>query len=102
ARKGRNGGNRGPVERDHPDHQARYPARPFTSAERAACHPGRQAPRHSGELRSPRFLGRCRRQPRIVINQWLRQYNHIHPHQALNMRPPVPETLVRNGTEPGG
>ena len=29
---------------------------------------------------------------------WLKQYNHIWPHQALNMRPPVPETLLRNGT----
>ena len=37
-------------------------------------------------------------QARIVINQWLKQYNHIRPHQALNMRPPVPETLHRNGT----
>ena len=25
-------------------------------------------------------------------------YNHIRPHQALNMRPPVPETLLKNGT----
>ena len=39
------------------------------------------------------------KQAQIVINQWLRQYNHIRPHQALNRRPPVPETLVRNGTE---
>ena len=31
------------------------------------------------------------KQAQIVINQWLRQYNHIRPHQALNMRPPVPE-----------
>lgn len=37
-------------------------------------------------------------QARTVINQWLTQYNHIRPHQALNMRPPVPETLLRNGT----
>ena len=38
----------------------------------------------------------------ISINQWLRKYNHIRPHQALNMRPPVPETLIRNGPEIGG
>ena len=25
---------------------------------------------------------------------WLRQYNHTRRHQALNMRPPVPETLL--------
>ena len=42
------------------------------------------------------------KQAQIVIDQWLRQYNHIRPHQALNMRPPVPETLVRNGSELGG
>jgi len=33
------------------------------------------------------------KEAQIVINQWLRQYNHVRPHQALNMRPPVPETL---------
>ncbi|WP_425442903.1 integrase core domain-containing protein [Roseovarius confluentis] len=33
----------------------------------------------------------------MVINGWLKQYNHTRPHQALNMRPPVPETLRRNG-----
>ncbi len=38
------------------------------------------------------------KQAQIVINQWLRQYNHIRPHQALNMRPPAPETL--NKTDP--
>jgi len=38
------------------------------------------------------------RQAQIVIETWLKQYNHIRPHQALNMRPPVPETLPGNGT----
>ncbi|MCP4780789.1 MAG: transposase [Hyphomicrobium sp.] len=37
------------------------------------------------------------KQAQIVINQWLRQYNHVRPHQALNMRPQVPETLLRSG-----
>ena len=37
-------------------------------------------------------------QAQAVINQWLRQYNHIRPHQALGMRPPVPETLSKIGT----
>ena len=37
------------------------------------------------------------KQAQTVINQWLKQYNHIRPHQALNMRPPVPETLSGNG-----
>ncbi len=32
-------------------------------------------------------------QARTVIAKWLKQYNHIRPHQALNMRPPVPETM---------
>ena len=36
-------------------------------------------------------------QARIVINQWLKQYNHTRPHQALGMRPPVPETLHQSG-----
>jgi len=40
----------------------------------------------------------CIDQARTVINQWLRQYNYVRPHQALNMRPPVPETLIRIGT----
>ena len=31
-------------------------------------------------------------QAQIVINHWLKPINHIRPHQALNMRPPVPET----------
>ena len=46
------------------------------------------------------------RQAQTVINQWLRQYNHVRPHHALGMRPPVPETILVNhqitGTEKGG
>jgi len=38
------------------------------------------------------------KQANIVIEAWLKQYNHIRPHQALNMRPPVPETLSESGT----
>ncbi|MGI9481366.1 MAG: IS3 family transposase [Hyphomicrobiales bacterium] len=38
------------------------------------------------------------KQAQIVINTWLKQYNQIRPHQALNMRPPVPETLSKSGT----
>jgi transposase InsO family protein len=33
-------------------------------------------------------------QAQTVINTWLKQYNHVRPHQALGMRPPVPETLL--------
>ena len=35
-------------------------------------------------------------QAQIIINQWLRQYNHIRPHQAIAMLPLVPETIYRN------
>lgn len=46
------------------------------------------------------------RQAQTVINQWLRQYNHIRPHHALGMRPPIPETILVNrqitGTGQGG
>jgi len=34
------------------------------------------------------------RQAQVVINTWLRQYNHTRPHHALGMRPPVPETIL--------
>jgi putative transposase len=34
-------------------------------------------------------------QAHVVINTWLRQYNHIRPHHALGMRPPVPETTLK-------
>jgi len=41
-----------------------------------------------------------------AINVWLRQYNQNRPHHSLNMRPPVPETLLEKpqitGTETGG
>ena len=36
-------------------------------------------------------------QARTVIGIWLKQYNCIRPHQALGMRPPVPETLQEIG-----
>ena len=46
------------------------------------------------------------KQAQTVINQWLRQYNHIRPHHALGMRPPIPETILVNhqitGTDQGG
>ncbi len=34
------------------------------------------------------------RQAQVVINRWLRQYNHIRPHHALRMRQPVPEAIL--------
>jgi putative transposase len=33
-------------------------------------------------------------QAQIVINHWIKQNKRTRPHQALNMRPPVPETLL--------
>ena len=33
------------------------------------------------------------RQAQVVIDTWVRQYNQIRPHEALGMRPPVPETI---------
>jgi putative transposase len=38
------------------------------------------------------------KQAQVVIETWLEQYNHVRPHQSLNMRPPVPETLLESGT----
>jgi putative transposase len=37
------------------------------------------------------------RQAQVVIDTWLRQYNHVRPHHALGMRAPVPETLLGRG-----
>jgi len=37
-------------------------------------------------------------QAKAVIDKWIKQYNHIRPHMALNMKPPVPETLSDFGT----
>ena len=38
-------------------------------------------------------------QARTVIGKWLRQYNRIRPHQALNMRPPAPKTQHQSGPD---
>lgn len=46
------------------------------------------------------------KQAQTAINVWLKQYNQIRPHHSLNMRPPVPETLLEkpkiSGTEKWG
>ena len=46
------------------------------------------------------------RQAQAAIKQWLKQYNHIRPHHALGMRPPVPETILEKqqttGPDTGG
>ena len=41
------------------------------------------------------------KQAQIVIDLWLKQYNHTRPHQALQMRPPVPQTLLEKPTISG-
>ena len=38
------------------------------------------------------------KQAQKAIKVWLKQYNNIRPHQAMNMKPPVQETLLKNGT----
>ncbi|MCW9033907.1 MAG: integrase core domain-containing protein [Rhodospirillales bacterium] len=38
------------------------------------------------------------KQAQVVINTWLKQYNYVSPHQALNMRPPMLENLSEDGT----
>lgn len=65
--------------------------------------------RFNGTLRREVLNAECfhsTRQAQVAINVWLRQYNRIRPHHALNMRPPVPETLLEKtkitGTEIGG
>ena len=40
-------------------------------------------------------------QARALINQWIQQYNRIRPHQALSMRPPVPESEVAHNRGAG-
>lgn len=37
------------------------------------------------------------KQAQDVITKWLKEYNHVRPHQAPNMKPPVPETLLNRG-----
>jgi hypothetical protein len=36
----------------------------------------------------------------MVINQWVKQYNHIRPHHALGMRPSGPETIFEKPKSP--
>ena len=46
---------------------------------------------------------RSTRNAQVAINTWLKQYNCSRPHQALGMRPPLPETILEvdksNGTD---
>jgi len=51
--------------------------------------------------RAEGFPTRESEQARVVINQWLRQYNHTRPHQALSMRPPVPELYIEVAHDEG-
>jgi putative transposase len=47
------------------------------------------------ELLNAEWFGTTR-QAQTVINQLLKQYNKIRPHQALRMRPPAPEIILEN------
>ena len=38
------------------------------------------------------------KQAQAVINRWIEQYNQVRPHQALNMKSPVPEAALQGGT----
>ena len=53
---------------------ARYPARPLACTGWLGCDPRGQAAWHSGRLRDPRFLGRCRRrqsvEPRRIASKY--------------------------------
>ncbi|MGD1924473.1 MAG: transposase, partial [Paracoccaceae bacterium] len=34
------------------------------------------------------------REAQILIEQWRRHYNTVHPHSALGYRPPAPESII--------
>ncbi len=31
---------------------------------------------------------------KVLINQWMKEYNHFRPHSAKDYQPPVPETIL--------
>jgi len=35
---------------------------------------------------------------KILIEQWEKEYNQIHPHSAKNYRPPAPEAILTMAT----
>lgn len=36
---------------------------------------------------------------RVIIGQWVNEYNHIRPHSSLNYRPPSPPIFIANGPQ---
>ena len=32
--------------------------------------------------------------PKILIEEWRKEYNQVRPHSALNYRPPSPEVII--------
>jgi len=36
------------------------------------------------------------REARVIVNQWVKHYNHVRPHSALGYRPPAPQSKVPN------
>ena len=84
-----------------------YPGSPWGEAGNAnmdrthVCRPNGYNERFNGTLRNEVLNAEwfaTTQQAQIVINWWLQEYNTIRPHQALGMRPPVPETLNGSGT----
>jgi len=37
---------------------------------------------------------------RVLIERWRHHYNTVRPHSALGYRPPAPETIITNGSDP--
>ena len=70
------------------DEEGRHPVNPWETGYNE---------RFNGTLRREVLNAEClmtAELAQIVINHLLRQHNHTRPHQALNMPPPVPETLL--------
>ena len=34
------------------------------------------------------------KEARVLIEQWMREYNQVRPHSALRYRPPAPEAIL--------
>jgi putative transposase len=54
----------------------------------------------NGKLRDELLNGELfytMQEAKILIENWLREYDHLRPHSSLGGRPPVPETIVWPG-----
>jgi transposase InsO family protein len=34
---------------------------------------------------------------KVLVERWMREYNHIRPHSSLGYRPPAPEVIIPMG-----